>query len=65
MPTSSAPGLTVQIWLKLQSASTDNDKKGIILLSGDYFEMSADNVYPGEISAIVESGTEDVYITEY
>lgn len=59
------PGLIVQVWLKLQSAATDNDKKGIALESGDYWEMPMDSVYTGEISAITTSGTEDVFITEY
>jgi hypothetical protein len=65
IPTAAGPGLTVQIWLKLQSASIDNDKKGINLSSGDYWEMPVDNIYTGEISAIVENGTEDVFITEF
>lgn len=65
IPPATGPGLSVQVWLKLQSASTDNDKKGINLSSGDYWEMVTDSIYTGEISAIVESGTEDVFIIEY
>lgn len=65
IPHALGPGLSVEIWLKLQSASTDNDKKGINLSSGDYWEMPMDNTYTGEISAITTSGTEDVFITKY
>ena len=62
------------IYIKLQAASIDNDKKGIILfrvLSEDgstatlTWEMKADNIYTGEISAIAEAGTHNLYVTEY
>ncbi len=54
-----------QVWLKFQAASTDDDKKGIVVFARSNYEMPTDNVYTGEISAIAESGTPDVYITEY
>jgi len=33
------------IWLKLQAASVDNDKKGIFIPKKSYWEMPTDNVY--------------------
>ena len=60
-----------QVWVKLQPASTDNDKKGIFLsarndLGGStQWSMDTDNIYTGEISAIADSGNPIVYITEY
>lgn len=61
---------TVRVWIKLQAASEDDEKKGILLRRftdrGDHFwEMPTDNIYTGEISAISESGTPTVYVTEY
>lgn len=53
------------IWLKKQSAASDNDKKGIFVPRGGYWEMPADNIYTGEISAIAVSGTPNVYSVEY
>ena len=53
------------IWLKLQAAATDNDKKGIFMPKGSYWEMPTDNIYSGEISAIADSGTPTVHVTEY
>ena len=53
------------VWLKLQAANIDNDAKGIYVPRGGYWEMPADNIYTGEISAIAVSGTPSVYITEY
>lgn len=64
----------VSIFIKLQAASVDNEKVGIWIgrfldEDGSYFkvcwEMPPDNIYTGEISAIVTSGTHTVYITEY
>jgi hypothetical protein len=43
------------MWLKLQAASVDNDKKGIMVPKGGYWEMPPDNIYTGEISAISDS----------
>lgn len=58
------------IFIKLQAASIDNDKKGIwIGRQGNVFEigwtMPSDNIYLGEISAIALSGAPDVFVTEY
>ena len=57
------------IWIKLQAASVDNDKKGIYLQKKDLpdgrWQMPPDNIYTGEISAIADSGTPDVFVTEY
>lgn len=55
-------------WVKLQAASVDNQKKGI-WLKGDKTEsayiMDPDNIYTGEISAIGDSDSFDLYVTEY
>lgn len=53
------------VWIKLQPASTDNDKKGIFLPKKSYWEMPIDNIYIGEVSSISETGTPTIYITEY
>lgn len=64
----------VSIFIKLQAASVDNDKCGIWIgrlldEDGSYFnvewEMPPDNIYTGEISAIMSSGTHTVHVTEY
>ena len=56
-------------WIKLQAASVDDDKKGIILLKrlepNGRWEMPSENIYTGEISAIADNGTPTVYVTEY
>ena len=56
-------------FIKLQAASVDNDKKGIFLNEkekGDTrWEMPPDNIYTGEISAIADSGSPTVFVTEY
>ncbi len=58
-----------EMWLKLQPAATDNDKKGIFIGKKaeppKHWEMHPDNVYTGEISAIAGAGTPTIYITEY
>ncbi len=53
------------VWIKLQSAATDNDKKGIELEPGDHLEMLVNSIYTGEISGISQNGTPDVFYTEY
>ena len=53
-------------WIKLQTAATDDDLKGIYLREGQRWAMVAVDIYQGEISAIVDgfsSGTAS--ITEY
>jgi len=63
-----------RIFIKLQAASIDNVKTGIWIgrsldEDGSYFkvdwEMSPDNIYTGEISAIMDSGSHTVHFTEY
>ena len=57
------------VWIKLQPASDDNDKKGIWIEAKigaiNYWEMLTDNIYTGEISAISNGGNVNVYVTEY
>jgi len=53
------------VWLKLQAASVDNDKKGIFVEKGGFWEMPPDNIYNGEISAIADVDAPGVYYTEY
>lgn len=58
------------VWIKLQAASVDDDKKGIFLLASEdggelSWTMPPDNIYTGEICAIRQSNTTDVYVTEY
>lgn len=56
-------------WVKLQAASVDNTAKGIYMgKKGEpdgRWDMSADNIYTGEISAIADLGSPVVYVTEY
>lgn len=58
------------IWIKLQAPGIDAHKKGIwigkqaIIFKLDW-EMPSDNVYIGEISAIADSGSPEVFVTEY
>ncbi len=56
-------------WVKLQAASVDNDKKGIFLNEKEkgvtHWDMPSDRIYTGEISAIADSGTPVIYVTEY
>lgn len=62
-----------EIFIKLQSADTDNDAKGICLFrkpgaGGDsrtFWEMPSDNTYTGEISAISVDGEVEIFVTEY
>lgn len=53
------------VWLKFQPASGDDVKKGIFLFKRTIYEMPTDNIYTGEISAIAESGTPDVFVSEF
>ena len=54
-----------KVFLKLQAASVDDIKKGIIIQSGQTWWMPTDNIYTGEISAIANTGSPVVYPTEY
>ena len=70
-----APGsFDVDVYIRYYAATTDNIKKGYVLtrrlLGNDnlFYPVhctTPDNIYTGEISAIVESGTTDVFVTEY
>ncbi len=53
------------VWLKLQAASVDDDKKGIFVDKGGHWEMPVDNIYNGEISGIADVDAPDVFHTEY
>ena len=63
------PNEGMDAFIKLQPASTDNDKKGIplsrIIRAQSRWEMPRDNIYPGEISAIADNGALEIFITEY
>jgi len=52
-------------WIKLQAASVDNDAKGIFVLSKDSWQMPVDNIYTGEISAVADNTSDDLFYTEY
>lgn len=62
-------GATEAVWIKLQATGVDNDMKGIYLnkkgTSPNVWEMPPDNIYTGEICAIADANTPDVYVTEY
>ena len=57
------------VWIRLYPAAQDNIKHGIYLSEkekdGNFWEMPADNVYTGEISAIANEVGSTVYTTEY
>jgi len=52
-------------WIKLQAQGVDSDHKGIYIGPKGNFIMPADNIYTGEICAIADVGSPDVYVTEY
>jgi len=53
------------VWIKTQAASVDDDKKGIFRGPGKSWTMPDMATYIGEVSAIADAGTPDVYVTEY
>lgn len=53
------------VWIKLQAATVDDGKKGIFLGPGESWTMPDMAIYIGEVSAIAEAGTPNVYVTEY
>jgi len=60
----------VYFYIKLQAASVDNNKKGIIVVSNTNRaqfskELTGVSMYQGEISIISGDGTFDVHITEF
>ena len=52
------------VWVKEQSASIDNDKKGDIVWKRSKSSSDPDNVYFGEVSAIAVSGNPVIYVVE-
>lgn len=52
------------VWIKFQATTVDNDKKGIFLFKRSVYEMPK-GMYSGEISAISDSGSPEIFITEY
>ena len=59
------PENVTKVWIKLQAASIDNLKKGILLMPGGTWEMPTDNRYTGEISAISDDRDILIYTSEY
>jgi len=53
------------VWIKFQPFGLDDDKKGIYLFRNTNYEMPPLAIYNGEISAIAESGSPTIYVTEY
>lgn len=62
-------GSSDAVWVKLQAASIDNDKKGIWVekkeVAESFWQMPPDNIYTGEICAISDSSNPDIFVTEY
>lgn len=56
---------STKIYLKMQAASVDDDKKGIVVYPGELYEMPEKTRYTGEISAISDLGTNSVSVTVY
>jgi len=54
---------TDEVWIKLQAASVDDDKKGRLLTAKESWDITKLN-YTGEISAIAAAGAPVVHITE-
>ena len=55
------------VWIKLQAASVDNDKKGFLLFKNTTSTIMEDgDTYIGEISAICDiAATANIYVTDY
>lgn len=62
-------GAVDAVWIKLQSTSVDNDKKGIYLnkkgTSPNIWQMPTDAIYTGEICAIAADNNPNIFVTEY
>ena len=58
---------TNDVFIKLQTAATDDDSKGITLADGETWIMPTDAIYTGEVSAIKDGVGPDaiIYVTEY
>ena len=59
------PTGTKALWIKLQAASVDNDKKGIRVAAGETKTVVKDGSYTGEICAIYDSGPAKDVVLEY
>ena len=55
------------IFIKLQTAATDDDSKGTAVADGETWTMPTDAIYTGEVSAIKDGLGLDavIYVTEY
>jgi len=53
------------MWLKLQAASVDDDKKGIFIPKNFTYELFPRAIYTGEISGIGDTATAMAYTTEF
>lgn len=57
------------IWIRLQPADISNDKIGMLLKKGtrrpNTFRLEGINIYTGEVSAISQSGSGSLMVTEY
>ena len=55
------------VFIKLQTAATDDDSKGITVGDGETWIMPTDAIYTGEVSAIKDGVGPDatIYVTEY
>jgi len=51
------------VWIKEQAASVDDDQKGIFVKKDQTVTWTADGMYFGEISAIGDNGTAELYVT--
>lgn len=54
----------LRVWIKFQPAAADNDIKGLAIAANSFETVLAgSDIYTGEISAIAEAGTQDIYVT--
>ena len=53
------------MWLKLQASAIDDDAKGIWIPKGSAWMMPSDTIYTGEICALADTVTIQVYYTQY
>lgn len=62
MITNVGPG---DVWIKLQAASVDDDKKGYMVFAGcSDTILNTLSTYPGEVSAIADDADTTIYVTE-
>ena len=59
-------GSMFDVWIKFEAAATDNDKEGIVLMSGTNIALVfGRGFYTGPISAIAQTDNPTIYITRY